>query len=104
MPGREAGTFRGSRAGAQTPRNVRSMADRALSSGNYRVAAALGRVADALDEADRFSRGGARWIAATARDPKVAALVYVALLAPDEGKTVADVFCRGQPHPRAPEL
>jgi pimeloyl-ACP methyl ester carboxylesterase len=42
-------------------------------------------------------------IAAT-RDPKVASLVYIAGLAPDEGETVGDVFYRGQPHPKAPEL
>jgi pimeloyl-ACP methyl ester carboxylesterase len=42
-------------------------------------------------------------IAAT-RDPKVAALVYIAALAPDEGETVSDVFNRGQPHPKAPKL
>jgi pimeloyl-ACP methyl ester carboxylesterase len=38
------------------------------------------------------------------RDQRVAALVYVAALAPDEGETVADVFYRGQPHPMAPQL
>jgi Alpha/beta hydrolase family len=38
------------------------------------------------------------------RSPKVAALVYVAALAPDEGESVADVFYRGQPHPKAPVL
>jgi pimeloyl-ACP methyl ester carboxylesterase len=42
-------------------------------------------------------------IAAT-RNEKVKALVYVAALAPDEGETVADVFYRGEPHPRAPKL
>jgi len=42
-------------------------------------------------------------IAAT-RDPKVAALVYIAGLAPDEGETVGDVFYRGERHPKAPEL
>jgi pimeloyl-ACP methyl ester carboxylesterase len=42
-------------------------------------------------------------IAAT-RSDKVRALVYVAALAPDEGETVADVFYRGEPHPRAPKL
>jgi pimeloyl-ACP methyl ester carboxylesterase len=42
-------------------------------------------------------------IAAT-RDEKVKALVYVAGLAPDEGETVADVFYRGEPHPKAPKL
>jgi len=42
-------------------------------------------------------------IAATG-DETVKALVYVAALAPDEGETVADVFYRGEPHPRAPKL
>jgi pimeloyl-ACP methyl ester carboxylesterase len=42
-------------------------------------------------------------IAAT-RSDKVKGLVYVAALAPDEGETVADVFYRGVPHPRAPKL
>ena len=42
-------------------------------------------------------------IAAT-RSEKVKALVYVAALAPDEGETVADVFYRADPHPKAPQL
>jgi pimeloyl-ACP methyl ester carboxylesterase len=42
-------------------------------------------------------------IAAT-RDEKVRSLVYIAALAPDEGETVADVFYRAEPHPRAPKL
>lgn len=42
-------------------------------------------------------------IAAT-RSDSVAALVYVAALAPDEGETVADVFYRTEPHPLAPKL
>jgi pimeloyl-ACP methyl ester carboxylesterase len=42
-------------------------------------------------------------IAAT-RDEKVASLVYIAALAPDEGETVADVFYRTTPDPRAPKL
>jgi pimeloyl-ACP methyl ester carboxylesterase len=42
-------------------------------------------------------------IAAT-RNEKVASLVYIAALAPDEGETVADVFYRAEPHPRAPKL
>ncbi len=42
-------------------------------------------------------------IAATP-DEKVKALVYVAGLAPDEGETVADVFYRAEPHPKAPKL
>jgi pimeloyl-ACP methyl ester carboxylesterase len=38
------------------------------------------------------------------RHPRVAALVYVVALAPDEGETVADVFYHDPPHPQAPEL
>jgi pimeloyl-ACP methyl ester carboxylesterase len=38
------------------------------------------------------------------RDPKVASLVYVAALAPDEGESAADVFNRGQPDPKKPKL
>jgi pimeloyl-ACP methyl ester carboxylesterase len=38
------------------------------------------------------------------RSEKVASLVYVAALAPDEGETVADVFYRAAPHPLAPKL
>ena len=36
--------------------------------------------------------------------PRIQALVYIAAPAPDEGETVADVFYRNPPHPRAPEL
>jgi pimeloyl-ACP methyl ester carboxylesterase len=39
-----------------------------------------------------------------ARNERVKALVYIAALAPDEGETVADVFYRAPPHPRAPKL
>src|ERR1700685_2065667 len=42
-------------------------------------------------------------IAAT-RSEKVHGFVSVAALAPDEGKTVADVFSRAKPHPQAPML
>jgi pimeloyl-ACP methyl ester carboxylesterase len=38
------------------------------------------------------------------RSDKVKALVHVAALAPDEGETVADVFYRAEPHPRAAKL
>ena len=38
------------------------------------------------------------------RNEKVKGLVYVAALAPDEGETVADVFYRIAPHPKAPQL
>ena len=43
-------------------------------------------------------------VIAETRDPKVASLVYIAGLAPEEGETVADVFYRSQPHPKAPEI
>jgi pimeloyl-ACP methyl ester carboxylesterase len=43
-------------------------------------------------------------VIAITHDPKIASLVYIAALAPDEGETVGDVFYRGQPHPKAPEL
>ncbi len=46
--------------------------------------------------------GGAA-IAGTNHD-RIAALVYVAALAPAEGETVADVFYRAKPHPDAPHL
>jgi len=39
-----------------------------------------------------------------ASHPRIQALVYVAALAPDEGETVADVFYKNPPHPKAPEL
>lgn len=35
---------------------------------------------------------------------RVKALVYITALAPDKGETVADVFYRSAPHPRAPKL
>ena len=43
-------------------------------------------------------------VIAGTRAEKVKALVYVAALAPDEGETVADVFNRTEPHPKAPRL
>jgi len=43
-------------------------------------------------------------VIATARNERVEALVFVTALAPDEGETVADVFSRAPPHPRAPKL
>ena len=38
------------------------------------------------------------------RHPRLAGLVYVAALAPDQGETVAEMFYRNPPHPCAPEL
>lgn len=43
-------------------------------------------------------------VIAAVRNERVQALVYIAALAPDEGETVADVFYRAPPHPRAPKL
>jgi pimeloyl-ACP methyl ester carboxylesterase len=42
--------------------------------------------------------------AGATRSEKVRSLVYIAALAPDEGETVADVFYRAEPHPKAPKL
>jgi pimeloyl-ACP methyl ester carboxylesterase len=43
-------------------------------------------------------------VIATANDERVKALVYIAALAPDEGETVAQVFYKDDPHPKAPQL
>lgn len=43
-------------------------------------------------------------VIASASVEKVAALVYVTALAPDEGETVRHVFYRAEPHPLAPVL
>src|ERR1700743_1784715 len=43
-------------------------------------------------------------VIATANDERVKALVYIAALAPDEGETVAQVFYKDEPHPKAPQL
>ena len=43
-------------------------------------------------------------VIASTSDEKVASLVYVAALAPDEGETVGDIFYRAEPHPQAPVL
>lgn len=43
-------------------------------------------------------------VIAQTRSEKVASLVYIAALAPEEGETVADVFYRAEPHPQAPKL
>jgi pimeloyl-ACP methyl ester carboxylesterase len=43
-------------------------------------------------------------VIAAAHDDRVKGLVYIAALAPDEGETVAEVFYRTDPHPRAPKL
>jgi pimeloyl-ACP methyl ester carboxylesterase len=43
-------------------------------------------------------------VIAAVHDDRVKSLVYIAALAPDEGETVADVFYRTAPHPKAPQL
>lgn len=43
-------------------------------------------------------------VIAAAHEERVKALVYIAALAPDEGETVARVFYRDEPHPKAPQL
>jgi pimeloyl-ACP methyl ester carboxylesterase len=43
-------------------------------------------------------------VIAGTRSEKVKGLVYVTALAPDEGETVADVFYRTKPDPKAPKL
>jgi pimeloyl-ACP methyl ester carboxylesterase len=43
-------------------------------------------------------------VIAAVHDDRVKSLVYIAALAPDEGETVADVFYRTAPHPKAPRL
>src|SRR6201985_856743 len=46
--------------------------------------------------------GGA--VISRSSNERVKALVFVAALAPDEGETVGEVFGRGKPHPKAPQL
>jgi pimeloyl-ACP methyl ester carboxylesterase len=43
-------------------------------------------------------------VIAAINEPRVKGLVYVAALAPDEGETVAQVFYKDEPHPKAPKL
>ncbi|WP_428538932.1 alpha/beta fold hydrolase [Rhodopila sp.] len=43
-------------------------------------------------------------VIAESRCEKVGSLVYIAALALDQGETVADVFYRAAPHPKAPKL
>ena len=43
-------------------------------------------------------------VIAAAHHDRVRSLIYIAGLAPDEGETVADVFYRAPPHPKAPNL
>ena len=43
-------------------------------------------------------------VIAAVQDDRVKSLVYIAALAPNEGETVADVFYRTPPPPKAPQL
>jgi pimeloyl-ACP methyl ester carboxylesterase len=43
-------------------------------------------------------------VIAAVDDDRVKSLVYVAAFAPDQGETVADVFYRAAPHPKAPHM
>jgi pimeloyl-ACP methyl ester carboxylesterase len=43
-------------------------------------------------------------VIAAAHDDRVKSLVYVAAFAPDESETVAEVFYRAAPHPKAPHM
>src|SRR6516225_7453117 len=66
--------------------------------------AAVGRVLERLDSLVVLAgHAYAGAVIAETRDPKVASLVYIAGLAPEEGETVADVFYHSKPHPKAPE-
>jgi pimeloyl-ACP methyl ester carboxylesterase len=67
--------------------------------------AALDRVLERLDgPVVLAAHAYAGAVVGAAHDPKVASLVYVAALAPDEGESAGDVFNRGQRDPRSPEL
>lgn len=67
--------------------------------------AALGRALERLDGPVVLAgHAYAGAVIAGTRDPKVAALVYIAALAPEAGQTVGDVLNRGRPHPKAPEF
>jgi pimeloyl-ACP methyl ester carboxylesterase len=66
---------------------------------------ALHRVLDGLDGPVVLAgHAYAGAVIAETRHRGVAALVYIAGLAPAEGETVGDVFYRGERHPKAPEL
>src|SRR5262249_2024132 len=67
--------------------------------------AALNRVVDMVDGPILLAGhayGGAPIAGVTSE--KLKCVVYIAALAPAEGETVADVFYREKPHPKAPQL
>jgi pimeloyl-ACP methyl ester carboxylesterase len=43
-------------------------------------------------------------VISAANNERVKSLVYIAALTPDEGETVGDVFYKGKPHPKSPQL
>jgi pimeloyl-ACP methyl ester carboxylesterase len=68
-------------------------------------AAALGRVIErTTGPVILVGHAYAGAVIAAPRDDRVKTLVYIAALAPDEGETVADVFYRTAPHPKAPHM
>jgi pimeloyl-ACP methyl ester carboxylesterase len=68
-------------------------------------AAALGRVIErTTGPVILVGHAYAGAVIAAPRDDRVKSLVYIAALAPDEGETVADVFYRTDPHPKAPHM
>jgi pimeloyl-ACP methyl ester carboxylesterase len=68
-------------------------------------AAALGRVIErTTGPVILVGHAYAGAVIAAAHHDRVKSLVYIAALAPDEGETVADVFYRTDPHPKAPKL
>src|SRR5271165_5452990 len=68
-------------------------------------AAALGRVIErTTGPIILVGHAYAGAVIAAVHDDRVKSLVYIAALAPDEGETVAEVFYRTAPHPKAPKL
>jgi pimeloyl-ACP methyl ester carboxylesterase len=67
--------------------------------------AALDRASDRVDgQLVLVGHAYAGAVIGSTRNPRVKSLVYVAGLAPAKGETVADVFYRARPHPKAPQI
>jgi pimeloyl-ACP methyl ester carboxylesterase len=75
-----------------------------LSSFEDDVAAVEGTLERAAGPIVLVAHAYAGAVIAATRNPQVKALVYVSALAPAQGETVADVFYRAAPDPRAPKL
>jgi pimeloyl-ACP methyl ester carboxylesterase len=75
-----------------------------LSSFDADVAAVAQTVERARGPVALVAHAYAGAVIAAAPNDQVKALVYISALAPDQGETVADVFYRAAPHPRAPKL